>query len=274
MNLKKVILSSMLIAGLSVPALASGKNITYKELVSKLVPPNAPYTVKVTKNSELKGFKKLNVAIRNKNTGMIFHRYLWVSENKRVIIPIVLEYNNGKITRVEPKISVQQAKANIGWFNDILNSLPKKAKQSIGKGVDVYMFSDPYCPFCKRELPKLLKLAKEGKIKLHIVPFDVHGERAGKASALFLNIETNKGLKDAIGKIEGAEFSKVSEAVKNQKDMDKIYKKYKPLLDKILRIAFEHGINGTPAMIIKTGKNEGYVILGLQDISKYIKNKK
>lgn len=273
MKLGKFMLSSILAVGMCVPAIASGNKTTYKDILSKMVPPNTPYTVKIERNSQLKNFTQLNVSIKNKNTGTIFHRYLWVSKNKQTIIPVVLKYKNGRLTRVEPKISVEQAKADITWFNEILNSLPKNAKQSVGKGVEVYMFSDPYCPFCKRELPKLMKLAKEGKIKLHIIPFDVHGERAAKASALFLNIEKNKGLNEAINKVEGAGFSKVSDAVKNQKDMDKIYKEYKPLLDKILRIAFEHGINGTPAMIIKTGKNEGYVILGLQDISKYIKKK-
>jgi len=271
MKFGRIALGAALTVCVSLPALASGNNTTYKNIIDKLVPPNTPYTVKVEKKSELKGFKQLNVSIKNKNTGTIYHRYLWVSKDKQIIIPVVLKFKNGKLTRVEPKISVEQAKADISWLNEILKDMPKNTKQSIGKGVEVYMFSDPYCPFCKRELPKLMKLAKEGKIRLHIIPFDVHGERAAKASALFLNIEKNKGLNEAINKIEGAEFSKVSEAVKNQKDMDKIYKEYKPLLDKILRIAFEHGINGTPAMIIKTGKNEGYVILGLQDISKYIK---
>ncbi len=273
MRFGKTIISSALVACLSLPALASGNSSTYKDIVGKLVPPNTPYTVKVEKKSELKGFKQLNVSIKNKNTGTIYHRYLWVSKNKQIIVPIVLKFENGRLTRVEPKVSVEQAKTDISWLNELLKEMPKNAKKSIGKGVEVYMFSDPYCPFCKRELPRLLKLAKEGKIKLHIIPFDVHGERAARASALFLNIEKNKGLNEAINKVEGAEFSKVSEAVKNQKNMGKIYKEYKPLLDKILRTAFEHGINGTPAMIIKTGKNEGYVILGLQDISKYIKKK-
>ena len=274
MKLEKAALGAILALGMCVPAIASGNKTVYRDILSKMVPPNTPYTVKVEKNSQLKNFTQLNVSIKNKNTGTIFHRYLWVSKNKQIIIPIVLKYENGRVTRVEPKISVEQSEADISWFNEILDSLPKNTKQSVGKGIDVYMFSDPYCPFCKRELPRLLKLAEEGKIRLHIIPFDVHGERAAKASALFLNIEKNEGLNEAINKIEGADFSKVSEAVKNQKDMNKIYKEYKPLLDKILRIAFEHGINGTPAMIIKTGKNQGYVILGLQDISKYIKNKK
>ncbi len=269
MDFRKVAIGAMLLLGLSVPATALGNS--YKGIVGKLVPPNTPYTVKVEKNSQLKGFAQLNVSIKNKNTGTIIHRYLWVSKDKKIIIPILLKYNNGRLTRIEPKISVEQSKADISWLNDVLKLLPKELKQSIGKGKEVYMFTDPYCPFCKRELPRLMKLAEENKIKLYIIPFDVHGEQATKASSLFLHLEKTKGIKTAINKIEAANFQKVTDAVKNQKDMDKIYKQYKPTLDKIVKLAFAHGINGTPAMIIVTGKNEGYVILGLRDISKYIK---
>ncbi len=272
MNFKSLISTGLIISAFSLTGFAASKN-DYSDILKKMVPPNTPYTIKVEKKSELKGFEQLNVSIKNKNTGTIYHRYLWVSKDKTLIIPVLLKYKNGKLTRVEPKISVEQSKADISWLNDILKLLPEKLKQSMGKGTDVYLFTDPYCPFCKREIPKLLKLAKENKIRLHVIPFDVHGAQATKASALFLHIEESKGLKEAINKIEAAEFSKVSEAVKNQKNMDEILKKYKPILDKILRIAFSHGINGTPAMIIKTGKNQGYVIMGLQDISPYIKKK-
>ncbi len=270
MGLKRILIGSAVIVSLAIPGFAKSQN-SYNEIINKMVPPSTQYSVKVKKNSLLKGFHQLNVSIKNRNTGVIFHRYLWVSKDKKLIIPVILKYENGKLIRIEPKIAMEQSKTDISWLNNILKVLPNYLKQSIGKGTEVYLFTDPYCPFCKREVPRLLKLAKNNKIKLHIIPFDVHGPQAAKASALFLHIEKNKGIEKAINTIEAAEFSKVTEAVKSQKDMDKIYEKYKPMLDKILRIAYSHGINGTPAMVIKTGKNQGYVILGLQDISKYIK---
>ncbi|WP_035587792.1 DsbA family protein [Hippea jasoniae] len=267
MDLKKLLVGSI-VAGFYTTTAFAAQN--YSDILNKLIPPTISYKVKVEKNSQLKGFDQLNVSIIQKKTGTVYHRYLWVSKDKTKIIPVLLENKNGKIVRVKPQQNVERIPVDISWLNNLIEKLPEWAKKSIGEGREVYLFSDPLCPFCKRELPKLLKLAENKKIKLHVLPFDVHGPQAKKGSAVFLDIEKKKGLKEALNKVELANFGDV-EKMANTKEAAELLKKYSKVLDEIQNAAAKAGINGTPAMLIKTSKDKGYLILGLTDITPYIK---
>jgi len=267
----KLLAVSLSIALMSSTAFAA--QTPYDDILKKLIPPNVNYKVKVEKTSKIKGFKQLNVAIENKKYGVIVHRYLWVSKDKKEIIPVLLAYENGKIKRVGPKNQIERVEVDLKWLKDLLKELPEEAKKSYGNGTEVYMFSDPFCPFCKRQLPQLVKLAKEKKIKLHILPFDVHGEQAKKASALFLDIEKKEGLKAAIDKVENADFKDVENLIKNTKNIEDITKKYSPILEKIAKAAKQHGINGTPATVVVYSNGKGYILMGLTDVGEFIKKK-
>ncbi|WP_022670088.1 DsbA family protein [Hippea alviniae] len=268
--------AKLLIAGLSIAFMSStafASKTPYDEILKKMIPPNINYTVKVEKNSKIKGFNQLNVAIENKKFGVIVHRYLWISKDKKEIIPVLLTYENGKLKRIEPKKQIERVKVDLKWLKELLKELPESAKKSYGKGTDVYMFSDPLCPFCKRQLPQLVKLAEEGKIKLHILPFDVHGKKANEASAIFLDIEKKEGLKAAIDKVESASFKDVENIIKNTKNLKELKKKYSPIIDKIAKAAIQHGINGTPATVVMYSDGKGYMLMGLSNVDKFIKKK-
>ena len=252
---------------------ANKDNADYKSVLQKIIPPTINYSVKVVKNSELKGFDKLDISIKRNKMGFISHRYLWVSKDKKNIVPIVLKVGaNGRIARVGPSKSIERFPIDVAWFYKLVNSMPKDLRKSYGKGRSVYMLSDPYCPYCKRELKKLTALAKEDKIKLHIIPFNIHGKKSEEASVVFFKIEKEKGLLAAINAVEGASYKNVDNIVqKHQKDIKKLNKSYKPILEKIEKTALKHGIKGTPVMIIKTSKAKGYLIVGISDITNYIK---
>ncbi len=244
----------------------------YKNILSRLIPPYINYDVKKLNKSVIKGFTQLDVVIKNKKSGTYMHRYLWISKDKKMVIPDLIVMKNGRLERYLPKNAIQHVPVDISWFYNMWKKLPPEMKKSFGKGKTVYMFSDPYCPFCKREIQTLYKMAEEGKIKLYIVPFDVHGKKAEDASAVFLKIEKEKGLKEAIESVEKADFAAVDKIVKkHEKELKDLKKKYSKYLKEIVQTATAAGIRGTPAVIIPTKDNKGYLIVGLSDITPYLK---
>ncbi len=254
-------------------AFSANQKEVYKGVLSQLIPPTIKYNVEVLKKSALKGYDQLDVIIKDTKMGVKIHRYLWVSKDKKSVIPTILvKGENGRFERLMPKHYIEHFPVDLSWFFNMLKQLPAEMKRSYGKGKVVYMFSDPYCPFCKRELAKLKSLAEKGKIKLYIVPFDVHGPKAEKASLIFLKIEKEKGLLAAINNVEGANFGDVDKIVeKNSKEIEQLNKKYSKYLRNIVKTAMSKGIRGTPAMIIPTKDNKGYLIVGLTDITPYLK---
>lgn len=272
--LKKVLL---IVCGLlfAVSSLSyAGTNVKeeYKDILSKFIPPTINYKVKKLNKSVVNGFTQLEVTIVDKRSGTLMHRYLWISKDKKFVIPELVIYQNGRLERYLPPKPTEHVPVDIGWFMKMWKKLPAEMKKSYGKGKDVYMFSDPYCPFCKREIKKLFEMAKENKIRLHIVPFDVHGKKAEEASLIFVMIEKEKGLKAAIESVEAASFGDVDKIVKKYKDkLKELEKKYSPTLRMISTTAMMSGIRGTPAVIIPTKGTKGYLIVGLSDITPYIK---
>ncbi|WP_025270075.1 DsbA family protein [Hippea sp. KM1] len=262
------IVSSFVLIG----SMSASAKTKYDDVLKKIIPSRINYTATVEKDSILKGFDQINVGIENKKTGTIYHRYIWISKDKTTIVPVILKLKDGQLKRATPQKVMERIETDISWFYNLKKELPKSILKSIGNGkTEVYLFSDPLCPFCKRELSKLIKLAEENKIKLYVLPFNVHGEEAKKASAIFLNIVEKDGLKAAIDKIEGAEFNQVKDMVKKEKDIDKLLKKYGSVMDKIAKAAFKNGIEGTPGIVIPKTKQKGYVIVGLSNIEEYIK---
>lgn len=254
-------------------AFANGDNSAYQNVLSKIIPPNMHYTMKQSKEHKIKGFDTLIVSMKNKSSGIIIHRYIWISKDKKTIIPVLLDVSKATPTRIIPKNNFDRFPVDISWFKTYLSKLPKDFKKSYGNGkTDVYIFSDPYCPYCKRQLKTLKKLAENNKIKLHILPFDIHGAKAQDASILFWDIEKHQGLKNALDKIEGASFADVDKMVKDNKSkIDQLRKEYEPKMKELSDLLLEHHFNGTPVTFIMKKDNKALIFVGLSDISKYIK---
>ncbi len=254
-------------------AFASGNNSAYKNVLSKIIPPQIHYTLKQSKEHKIKGFDTLIISIKQESLGTTIHRYIWISKDKKTVIPTLLDVSKIRPERIMPKNSFDRLPVDISWFTTYLSKLPKDFKKSYGKGkTDVYLFSDPYCPYCKKQLKALESLAENNKIKLRILPFNVHGAKAQDASILFWDIEKHQGLKNAISKIEGAGYADIDKMVKdNQKKIDKLRKGYMPKMKELSSLLMEHRFNGTPVIFIMKKNNKALIFLGLSDISKYIK---
>ncbi len=263
----------MFMLGFSSVSFSANSKASYKDVLSQLIPPNINYDVKVLKSSVIKGFTQLDVIIKNDKMGVKIHRYLWISKDKNSIITTVLQKGtNGRFARLEPKQYIERFAIDINWFNNIIKNLPPEMKKSYGKGKIVYMLSDPYCPYCKKEIEILKKLADKGKIKLHVIPFNVHGKKAEDASLVFISIEKQKGLLAAINEIESASFSDVDKKVNaNKKNIEKLRGRYSKYVQNIAKAAISKGVRGTPVVIIPTKDSKGYLIIGLSDIASYVK---
>ncbi len=254
-------------------AYAGNTDNAYKNALSKIIPPKLHYTLKQSKEHKIAGFDTLIISIKQESAGIIMHRYIWISKDKKTVIPTLLDVSEARPKRVIPKDSFERFPVDISWFMNYLSKLPEGFKKSYGRGKTVvYLFSDPYCPYCKRQLKTLKNLAESNKIKLYILPFNVHGQKAQDASMLFWNIEKDQGLKNAISKIEGADYADIDKMVKdNKKTIDKLRKEYAPTMKKLSDLLKEHRFNGTPITFIMKKQNKAFIIVGLSDLSKEIK---
>ena len=121
---------------------------------------------------------------------------------------------------------------------------------------NIYIFTDPHCPYCQRLESSLKKLADEGLVKVHIIIFPVHAEARNVASAFICMKGSGKDY------IE-------HNLEKYNKPCDEGNKK----LEKNMRFAQELRITGTPSWIL----DDGVVRVGAipeQELRKLLTNQK
>lgn len=112
----------------------------------------------------------------------------------------------------------------------------------------LYVFTDPDCPYCRKlhlELKKLEKIAPDVAIYVMLYPLAMHPQAYDKSRSA---IESRKHeiLDHAF---EGKDVPK---PVKESSKKD---------VETIVKFATEHGISGTPTMILPDGK----VVVGMRD---------
>ncbi len=271
--MKKILIGMLMFVFITGTALA-GEMKTYRNIVKHFIPPNMEFSIKKTNKEQIKGYDTLKVSIKNKTTGTVINSYIWVSHNKKRVIPVVLKMKDGKLYRVLPKNSIEHVAVDVSWFTKFIKKFPKSINKTYGNGKTVvYMFSDPYCPFCKREFKTLMSLAKENKITLHVLPLIIHGERSVQATLLFWHYEATGTLKQALDKIEAASFADVDKLVNENKKLinNQLKKKYNKHLRDLVILLMSHRINATPTMFVMEGDEKAVIIQGVNNLSKEIK---
>ncbi|AHF98112.1 hypothetical protein DESACE_07420 [Desulfurella acetivorans A63] len=245
----------------------------YTAIAKKLVPPNVNIELKQTNDFQISGFKTFIATLKPQNASVTVYKYLWISNDGKYVIPNLLAYTNNSIAQIEPKVKESYNTVNIEWFNRVLSTLNPDLKKSFGNGkTEVYILSDPYCPFCKEQLAQAIELAKQNKIKLYVIPFDVHGEKSTQASMLFWDIESKSNLADALAKVEAAPFEAVDKIVsQNQNLIKQLTPKYQAKLHYLKEEFFKHKLNGTPSIIIRKTNTKGIVIVGLTNLANFVK---
>ena len=236
----------------------------YKSVIQKLISPGLDFTLNESNAFYLKGFKTFEVAIKDKKLGRITHKYIWVSEDKKYVLPALINVSGIKPKRIEPEKRVEYFFVDVEWFKEVLKKMPPYFKRSLGESkTKVYILSDPYCFYCKKLLKEAILLAEENRIKLHVIPFDIHGDKATKASILFVEKEKTSGLKTALNEIELASYKDIDKKVKESKEKIETLQKE---LDKYLKSArsslLKQGLKGTPVTLIFNPEDKAQIRMG------------
>lgn len=140
-----------------------------------------------------------------------------------------------------------------------LKKLKELVAFTIGKkGPEFFFVTDPQCPYCKKGLPIIKKLASEGKLQAHVLLFPLSFHEGAKEQSISI-ICDKKGL-------EGLEAQYRSE---NQCD------KGKKMVEETLAFLQSKGVRGTPSYIFTNGNlhvgligTEEELLKMLQDQSK------
>ncbi len=120
--------------------------------------------VKPTK--ELPGICEAHVIVQDR------YNILYIDQTgKYFIAGNIIEVDTGKNL-------TQEASQELNKFTEgDLNKLKSLVAFTVGKkGPEVFFVTDPQCPYCKKALPIVKKLAEENKIKLQVVlfPLSIH----------------------------------------------------------------------------------------------------
>ena len=122
---------------------------------------------------------------------------------------------------------------------------------SFGTGKeDLYIVTDPECPFCKRFEYLAEKGGLENKYKIHIIFLPLHFHKHAKDMIYY--ILSGKNEEEQIKRFKatlkgGTEWKKFTPTEKQKKEFDKI-------IDKSVKAATELGARGTPSFFDKDMK--------------------
>lgn len=162
---------------------------------------------KVQPSKELPGICEAHVMVQER------YNILYVDQSgKYFFAGNLIEIATGKNLTQEASQELNKLTA------DDVKKLTSLVAFTIGKkGPEVYFITDPQCPYCKKALPVVKKLADEGKIKVHVVLFPLSIHPGAKEQSISI-ICDQKGLAGLEGgyksenqceegkkKIEGAE---------------------------------------------------------------------
>jgi len=155
------------------------------------------------------------------------------------IFPEVIDVKSG--VNLKDKMKRESINKNI---SKIYKNESKKNIISLGndpKKETMVIFSDPECPFCKRELASIEKQLKLINIKIIFTP--VHGRSSLAKSFLIYKYEKNaKNDKEKI---------KILRRYFNQDVDEKVSDKDVATIEKLRTKYFKAGINGTPYKVME-----------------------
>jgi thiol:disulfide interchange protein DsbC len=138
-----------------------------------------------------------------------------------------------------------------------LSANKDKAAFTVGNGTeDIFVFTDPDCPYCEQFEKMTANLSPKLKLHVYLFPLDMHKD-AKKKSEYILSQPANKRL-DAYKKVQGEKTTSTE-----WKDADT--KSGAELLDAMMKYQTEFvGVKGTPYIVDSKGvtvnRNELFVI--------------
>lgn len=162
---------------------------------------------KVQPSKELPGICEAHVLVQER------YNILYVDQSgKYFFAGNLIEIATGKNLTQEASQELNKLTA------DDVKKLSSFTAFTVGKkGPEVYFITDPQCPYCKKALPTIKKLAEEGKIKAHVVlfPLSIHPGAREQSIAIICDKKGLPGLESGYKsenqceegkkKIEGAE---------------------------------------------------------------------
>lgn len=191
-------------------------------------------TVKSVKQSPAKGFFELLMEKDGKQ-GILFMDYT----KKHIMQGAVFSLETLQPVAAHMQELSQQKQAasidtkTIPVAGSIVMGNPKGSKK-------LYVFTDPDCPYCRNmhtELQKLEKIAPDVAIHVMLYPLPMHPGAYDKARVI---LETKK--REVLDKaFEGKEVPKPSK------------ESSKAVVDATIKYANEHGISGTPTLVLPDG---------------------
>jgi thiol:disulfide interchange protein DsbC len=199
-------------------------------------------TVTSVKQSPSKGLFELLVE-RDGQKGIIFMDY----GKKHLIQGMLFDLKTlaptsaHQLNVTQPKEPTSVDVTTIPINNAVIMGNPKGSKK-------LFVFTDPDCPYCQKghvELKKLVKIAPDVAIHIMLFPLPMHPGAYDKARTI---IET-KDL-DLLDKaFDGKEIPKPASDSS------------KKAVDEIVKFANDHGISGTPTMVMPGGS----IQVGMRD---------
>lgn len=182
---------------------------------------------KVQPSRELPGICEAHVIVQDR------YNILYVDQSgKYFFAGNLIEIATGKNLTQEATQELNKLTA------DDVKKLASLTAFTIGKkGPEVYFVTDPQCPYCKKALPVVKKLADEGKIKAHFVlfPLSIHPGAREQSIAIICDKKGLPGLE---------------EGYKSDNQCDDGKKK----IDEAEKFLQAKGIRGTPSYIFPNGK--------------------
>ncbi|MGE5894928.1 MAG: DsbC family protein [bacterium] len=151
----------------------------------------------------------------------------------------------GSILNIETKKNI--TKERFEEFNKVdVSQIPLKDSLILGDPkakIKVFVFTDPDCPYCVKlhpELKKATETRKDIAFYIKLFPLPMHPQAAEKSKAIACEKSNDKAVKmleDAYDKKEIAKPSCDTKAIEEN-----------------LKIGQALGINGTPTLVLPTGK--------------------
>lgn len=210
-----------------------------QELVKKL-----GATVKSVKQAPAKGFFELLME-KDGRQGVLFMDYAKKHIMQGAMFsldslqPVVSHMQ--ELAQAQPKQATNIDVKSIPSNGSFVMGNPKGSKK-------LYVFTDPDCPFCRKfhtELQQLVKIMPDVAVNIVLYPLPMHPAAYDKARAV-LEANSREVLDKAF---EGKDVPKPAK------------ESSKALIEANIKFANEHGISGTPTLVLP----DGTVVVGGRD---------
>lgn len=270
----KKIISASIVASTLISSLYAGNNIEVTDFLKKALQGNPNISeVKIEKKAEkkvdgLKGWKAENIAISARvkdgsKEGKLINETSTYFTNGRFFANGLTDMKNNRQITLEPKF----AKEFYRKENLISGSNSSKHK--------VVIFSDPLCPYCKKSVPKMLRILKKHPEQFAVYYYDLPLDSIHPASPVIVKINeklrADKPSKKVDTILEMYDFD-IPYAERNEDKIIKAYndefgykltkedintKKVKDAVASSRKIATQMGVGGTPTFYFDENKDDG-----------------